>query len=94
MEYNGAKRGDELTNYMENTAMVIQNLKDAGCDTDTVKTFMELADSGEQKKQIQLLEKHRRVLLYEIHKNEKQIDCLDYLLYQMRKTNAQLNEKV
>ena len=76
-----------MTNYMNNTAMVERNLIDAGCDGDTVKQFMELAKAGERQGQFRLLEKHRSILLAQIHKNEKQIDCLDYLLYQMRKVN-------
>lgn len=87
VKYNGAKRGDDMTNYMENADAVKQNLEDAGCDKDTIKAFMELVGSGEQKKQFKLLEKHRKTLLTELHKNEKQIDCLDYLIYQMKKTN-------
>lgn len=76
-----------MTNYMKDTAMVRRNLIDAGCDGDTVKQFMELVKAGEQQGQLKLLEKHRSILLDQVHKNEKQIDCLDYLLYQMRKVN-------
>lgn len=74
-----------MTNYMENTMAVIQNLKDAGCDEDTVNEFMKLEGSREKPGQLKLLERHRSILLEAVHRNEKQIDCLDYLLYQMRK---------
>ena len=74
-----------MTNYMENTMAVIQNLKDAGCDEDTVNEFMKLAGNREKPGQLKLLERHRSILLEAVHRNEKQIDCLDYLLYQMRK---------
>lgn len=87
MAYNEAKRGEDMTNYMKDTAMVERNLIDAGCDGKTVKQFMELEKAGEQQEQLKLLEKHRSILLDQVHKNEKQIDCLDYLLYQMRKVN-------
>lgn len=73
---------------MKETAMVVQNLKDAGCNGDTVKLFMELAEAGEKRGQFKLLEKHRSDLLDQIHKSEKQIDCLDYLIYQMRKAST------
>ena len=32
-----------------------------------------------------VLKKHWRCLLDKIHEGQKQIDCLDYLLYQMEK---------
>ena len=71
--------------YGDNPDAVIQNLEDAGCDQDTVEQFMELGENGERQRQMKLLEKHRKGLLEKVHKKEKQIDCLDYLVYQMRK---------
>lgn len=64
---------------------VIQNLEDAGCDEKTVEQFMELEEAGEKQRQLKLLERHRRSLLEKVHENEKQIDCLDYLVFQMKK---------
>lgn len=71
--------------YMENTEAVIQNLKDAGCDDEMVTCFLEMTECGERQGQLKLLEKQRRNLLEQVHKNEKQIDCLDYLVFQMKK---------
>lgn len=76
-----------MTGYTEHIDAVIQNLKDAGCDKDTLAQFMELEKNGKIQGQVQLLEKHRRMLLDKVHKHEKQIDCLDYLLYQIKKEN-------
>lgn len=74
-----------MPDYMNDTNAVLQNLKDAGCDDEVVKTFMELAETGEKQKQYRLLEKHRRDLLDKVHNRERQIDCLDYLVFQMKK---------
>ena len=74
--------------YMENTDAVIQNLKDAGCDDETVTWFLKMTECGEQQEQLKLLEKQRRSLLEQVHKNEKQIDCLDYLVFKMKKERA------
>lgn len=65
---------------------IIQNLKDAGCDPKTVKQFLELGEKGSTKEQLDLLSRHRRHLLDRVHREEKRIDCLDYLVYQMEKT--------
>lgn len=35
-----------MPDYMNDTNAVLQNLKDAGCDDEVVKTFMELAETG------------------------------------------------
>lgn len=74
-----------MPDYMNDTNAVLQNLKDAGCDDEVVKTFMELAETGEKQKQYRLLEKHRRDLLDKVHNSERQIECLDYLVFQMKK---------
>lgn len=79
------RRGDTVAEYMENPDTVIQNLEDAGCDQKTVEQFMKLGVTGDREKQLRLLEQHRRSLLDKVHKNEKQIDCLDYLVFRMRK---------
>lgn len=64
---------------------IIQNLKDAGCKEDVIKRFMNYAMEGKLKQQLKLLAKHRCLLLDEIHEEQKKIDCLDYLIYKMKK---------
>lgn len=64
---------------------VIQNLKDAGCDEDTIQSFLTDLHDGGPSKGIRLLEKHRRTLLDDLHLEQKRIDCLDYLLFTLQK---------
>lgn len=64
---------------------VVQNLKDAGCSIDMIENFMKCYDSENLSKQLLLLEKHRKQLLSKVHKEEKHISCLDYLVYQLKK---------
>lgn len=64
---------------------IIQNLKDAGCDNDTITCFMNYFEAKEIKKELQVLSKHRRTLLDALHICQKQIDCLDYLSWQIEK---------
>lgn len=64
---------------------VIQNLKDAGCNPDTIECFMECMDQNDLKGQFRLMEEHRECLLNKVHEEERKIDCLDYLAYQLRK---------
>lgn len=62
-----------------------RNLEDAGCGNELVQQFMELQDKGEEEKQLLLLSDHRKSLLDQIHREEKKIDCLDYLVYRLQK---------
>lgn len=66
---------------------IIQNLKDAGCEDDAIQCFMEKFQSGKQTQGIQLLQKHRCNLLDNLHKEQSRIDCLDYLLFMIKKQN-------
>lgn len=70
----------------ESREAVIQNLKDAGCSQDIMKDFLLYFDGNRKKEQLALLEKHRDDLLNMIHKEEKKISCLDYLVYQIKRT--------
>lgn len=62
-----------------------QNLLDVGCGSDIVRLCMDLAQSGKNAELLRLLSLHRRELLDAVHQNEKRIDCLDYLVYQIKK---------
>ena len=64
---------------------VVQNLKDAGCTDEMVEKFMALQDSEGEEQQLRLLSVHRKHLLEKLHRYERRIDCLDYLIYQMEK---------
>lgn len=71
--------------YLESREAVVQNLKDAGCSPDTIKDFLLYLDGNKKEEQLALLEKHRNELLNVVHKEEKKIYCLDYLVYQIKK---------
>ena len=66
-------------------AILRENLKDAGCDLDMIRRCEVLVQSAKQGELIQVLSLHRRALLDVVHKNERRIDCLDYLIYQIEK---------
>lgn len=63
---------------------VVQNLKDAGCDEEKIKCFMEYVKHGNIIRGLALLEEHRRFLLEQVHLEERQISCLDYLVYKIK----------
>lgn len=71
--------------YEKNEQTVIQNLKDAGCDSETIAAFVKDVREQRTAEALKRLSIHRRSLLENLHKEQKQIDCLDYLVYQMEK---------
>ncbi len=62
-----------------------QNLIDAGCSEDLTRTCMELAKANKWNCLLPLLSKQRIRLLDSIHDGQKQIDCLDFLVYSIHK---------
>ena len=63
-----------------------QNLIDAGYSEKEADQCLVLARDGEWQKLCKLLARQKASLLTELHKSEKQIDCLDFLVYEIKKT--------
>ena len=72
----------------ETTQALLDNLEDAGCGPEFAKRFLALERSGQYREQLRLLSDHRRQLLDCLHQEERRIDCLDYLVYQLEKRRA------
>ena len=62
-----------------------QNLIDAGCSKDLIETCMELAAANQWNRILPLLKEQRINLLDLLHDRQKQIDCLDFLVYRINK---------
>lgn len=71
--------------YCDCKQTVTQNLRDAGCNEEIITAFWKILKRGEKENALKLLGSHRDSLLDTIHDEQKQIDCLDYLVYQMNK---------
>lgn len=68
---------------------LLRNLYDAGCDTATIQKFFRFQEEGRQQEQYRLLSAHRSSLLEQLHGSQQRIDCLDYLIYTMKKEQIQ-----
>lgn len=71
------------------TQAVLQNLKDAGCTKEMTQQIIMKLEEDDFEELSKLLEQHRSCLLNLIHDKEKQIDCLDYLVYQIKRNKEQ-----
>ena len=65
--------------------LFLQNLKDAGCTEATVSKCLTLAANNEMDELLRLLSGHKKELLKAVHTKQKEIDCLDFLIYTLRK---------
>ena len=81
MDNKGMKL-EEMASYGSKEA-VIQNLEDAGCAPDIIESCMACMKQGKKNELLKRLEEHRTSLLNKVHEEEKHIDCLDYLVYQI-----------
>lgn len=71
---------------MEQRAL-LQNLIDAGCDRRLTEKIAELLNENKANEALSLLAKHRKSVLDNCHAEQKKIDCLDYLVYRLKKEN-------
>ncbi len=60
-------------------------LTDAGCDKEFINRFLIIQKNGTLSELLVMLNSHRVKLLNNLHKYQKRIDCLDYLVYQLKK---------
>lgn len=67
------------------TGMIYQNLIDAGCDLKTTQKCISMVKEGNYAEILPILSQHRASLLDMVRYGQKQIDCLDYLIYQINK---------
>lgn len=66
--------------------LVRENLKDSGCSGELAERVIQLIKCGHINEALQLLLNHRKTVLDNCHAEQKKIDCLDYLVYQLEKS--------
>ena len=76
-----------MPNAADTDDILLQNLADAGCGAEVVRQCMALVQKQNQAELMRVLSHHRQTLLDTVHQNEKRIDCLDYLVYTLKKQN-------
>lgn len=74
-----------MAEALDTMGILLQNLVDAGCSEDLTRSCMELAKTNQWNNLLHLLSKQRTDLLDLVHDGQKQIDCLDFLVYTIHK---------
>lgn len=70
------------------TQDLILNLEAAGLDAQQVQQYLSWGQAGDTAQQLRLLSIQREALLDRVHQAEKQIGCLDYLVFCMQRRPA------
>ena len=68
----------------EKNFSLVRNLKDAGCGPLLIEKILALHESGNLREELRLLAAQRSGLLEKVHVAQKKVDCLDYLVFQMK----------
>ncbi len=74
-----------MKRYLDDEKAVRQNLVDAGCSEKDIDELMEKLKQGDVMCCMKKLANHRVDLLDDLHRHQKCIDCLDYLVYKIEK---------
>ena len=69
---------------IDHCTALVQLLKDAGCNPEIIHQFLSAMEKGRTEENLHLLYKHRQQLITAIHKDQKQLDVLDFLIYTLK----------
>lgn len=64
--------------------LIYQNLIDAGCDQQVTDKCMAIVRKGNYAEMLPILSRQKANLLGMVRSGQKQIDCLDYLIYKIK----------
>lgn len=71
-----------------NRNIIFQNLEDAGCNLLIIEEFFKFYAVNNHKEILKILNNHKKELLNNLHKAQKQIDCLDFLIFSLKQKNT------
>lgn len=74
-------------------AEVRQNLVDAECPEEAIECFMALCSRGNIPEQLAFLAMHRKTLLNRMRQAQHALDCLDFLIFTIKKQTVTEAEK-
>lgn len=69
---------------------IIQNMKDAGCNSEIITRICRLYAGGQIQDAVKVLRRHRCKLMEQLHESQSKVDCLDFLVRQMEKSQRQM----
>ena len=84
-----------MVNITQNQEFKIKrNLTDAGCSTSQIEQFINLVQEKKRPEQYRFLSCHKLELLKKLHENQRKVDCLDFMVYAMKKEDNENFQEV
>ena len=80
-------RRRQMAEANDKYGIIYQNLVDAGCNQKTIQCCMKLAQENNVEALLSQLCVYRKHLMEQTHIYQDNIDCLDYLIYSLKKSN-------
>lgn len=68
--------------------MIYQNLLDAGCCEEMTERCIAKVKDGKTSELLLILTRYRTSLLGTVREGQKQLDCLDFLIYQIKRNQT------
>jgi hypothetical protein len=68
---------------------LIQGLSDAGCSVETVERIRSLYETGNYDEMLHQMKVQRCVLIDEMHKSQRKVDRMDFLIRNQEKQRTQ-----
>lgn len=65
-------------------------MKDAGCDRKTITKICRMYADGQIQDAVKVLRWHRCHLMEQLHESQNKVDCLDFLVRRMEKSQSQM----
>lgn len=78
---------------MSNKTSVQRNLLDAGCSDETAVFVDQLVQSGRMADALHEMKSIRCDLMGQLHRSQRRVDCLDYLIRQTEKEIKMTSER-
>lgn len=70
---------------MANVDDWVRNLHELGCSEEITMQIVNYVQVNDMNGVTELLRRHKKILLEELHNSENKVDLLDFLLYQLKK---------
>ncbi len=77
-----------MADVCDEEAVLLENLRDAGCDCQMLEECIMLYRNHTSKQLLMKLQDLRGSLLTKIHAEQDKLDCLDYLIYKIKKEDC------
>lgn len=74
----------------DKTQLLYQNLQDAGCTPEMIQKCMALDAEHNCADLLFQLSQYRKTLLEQVHLRQKELDCLDFLIYRLKKQKSKI----